>query len=381
MIVGNANDIFISNMAKWLKYSIKDVKIDIFSWEGSRQQIVDTSYYDNVCETATKYRLSLSNRLLSLYTPLLQARELSIFLRDKEYDIIQCHWITAPLVLCGNDIRNHCKKMVTTFWGREHALMKLFGTNKIFKIFLNQFMQKVDMNINSKSSFDRLLAIFPFMRGKLKEGNLGANAAEGIALYLNKLGKKGCKQLLSIPTDKFSVQIGYSGKELHQHLAIIEEIRKYDTLKTKIHIIAPMTRGANKLYVDLVSDKLQECGCSYTLLRDRFLTDEEVGCLRCATDITLQLSTSDGFSRSIVEAFCAKSLVIYGNWLNYSEHLRNEGCTAISVDSINMAIETLIRLINNYDSYIPMIEVNSRNSLDNNLWSHRITDWVTAYNQ
>lgn len=377
LIAGNANDVFISNMAKWLKKSM-DVEIDVFCWENNQKQKVDTSWYDDV--KASEYKLSLGG-LTSFYTPFLQALELQNYLKDKNYDIIHCHWITAPLVLCASILKKHCCKLFCTFWGREFALMKILGANAIFRHYLATFIDKVDYDVNSESFQNIILPLYPSLKEKMRVGYLGAAAADSIKNIIANNKFNESKQYYGLPLDKLIVQIGYSGKALHQYVPIINEIVHQQIDKDKIHLLAPMTRGASESYCDEVECALKESGFTYTLLRNRFLTDEEVGLLRCATDITLQLSTSDGFSRSIVEAFCAKSIVIYGNWLNYREHLKNGNYDAISANNIFEAIEKLDHVIHNLDQYNQMRNHNSVNALRVSTWSDCIQDWVSHYNE
>lgn len=375
LIVGNSNDVFISNMAKWLKKSM-NVEIDVFCWENNNKQKVDTSWYDSV--TASKYTLSLGG-LTSFYTPFQQALELKGFLKDKHYDIIHCHWITAPLVLCTEAVKKHCENLFCTFWGREFALMKICGSNIMFRRYLKKFLDVVDYDVNSKSFQKIILPLFPTLKGKMRIGNLGAAATDCIKKIIDCDRIDESKQYYGLPLDKLIVQVGYSGKKLHQYIPIIKEIVQQHISTEKIHLLAPMTRGASDSYCDEVEYALRDSGYTFTQLRNRFLTDEEVGMLRCATDITLQLSSTDGFSRSIVEAFCAKSLVIYGSWLNYNDHLKAGGYKALCAESIHEAITTLNNVVNNYNNFQDMRNRNSINALRISTWADCIQDWVSHY--
>lgn len=377
LIVGSANDVFIVNMAKWLKASM-DVDIDVFEWQKDKNQTSATEYYNEVCSEATYYRFYYSGYGTVLF-PFLQSRALNHFLKGRHYDIIHCHWITPSAIISAKEIRKHCNKMMCTFWGREWVLMKILNSNKVYQSYLKTFLQLVDLDVNSASFGNRILPLYPFMETKFRLGNLGATAADEINRLLQESNRNACKNYYGMPTDKISVQIGYSSKMLHQHLYIIKELEKYPQLKSSIHLLAPMTRGGGIYYIDEVENALKQSGYTYTLLRNRFLTEEEVGILRCSTDITLQLSTTDGFSRSVIEAFCAKSIIIYGNWLSYEDHLSAGGYRGIAVNSIETGVTKLLDVVASMSQYKEMVESNSAVALRYSSWSECIKDWVNIY--
>lgn len=379
LIVGCASDIFISSMAKWLKHSM-EVEIDVFEFDNNRKQDVSFDYYNHVESSAAQYPLAIFG-LRTWYTPFLQSCSLKKFLKGKQYDIIHVHWIVPPIVLSTKAITNHCKSVFITFWGREYDLMHICGTNMIYKLFLKSFLKKVTYDVNSASFKNRICPIYPFMESKMRVANLGSSSLDYMDTLLKNSSKEDCKFNFEMPVGKYVVQIGYSGKALHQHLEVIEELIQHQELSDNVHLFAPMTRGADSRYVDQVDAALKKSGFSYTLLRDRFLADEEIAQIRYATDITLQLSSTDAFSRSIVEAFCGKSIVIYGKWLNYKDHLEDNGFVAIPTETIEGGIKKLADVIRNPQKYATTIENNSTIGMRKYHWDECIKDWISAYNE
>ena len=220
---------------------------------------------------------------------------------------------------------------------------------------------------------------FPGFKGVFYDANLGSSPLEALYDLMQRENKKESKKALNIPTDKQCVLIGYSGKALHQHIAIISEFIKHPELTRSIHILAPMTRGADANYVEKVRSVLDDSGYTYTLIEGRFLNDIEVAQLRNATDITLQLAKTDGFSRSILECLCAESLLIYGEWLGYHRHLKPNGFDGICVKSIEEGIGAIPELLTNYSKYDEMLKANHESGKVKYMWSECIKDWVNAY--
>lgn len=377
LVAGNANDIFITAMTKWLKATMPDTTVDIFSFYLNDLQCKNT-YYDNMGYVKNDAFIFKIPKFGKEFFHFYASRELKKFLKNKHYDVIHCHWIVPPLVLTRN-IHKHCNKLFITFWGREYALFKIFYSHKFYKKQLDRFITEVDYFINSKTYKAKIFSIYPELENKFFEGYLGSTPLEELYNLVKTESKTYSKKKLSIETTKTTVLIGYSGKTLHRHIPIIKELAKREELKEKIHLLAPMTRGASSDYCDKVDAALKDSGFTYTLLRDRFLSDEEVARIRNATDITLQLSTTDAFSRSIIECLCAKSILIYGDWLNYKEDLEDEKLLAHPVASIEEGVDYMTTILNKLDEFAEETEQNHNNGKIRNLWKYCIKNWVDAY--
>ena len=141
-----------------------------------------------------------------------------------------------------------------------------------------------------------------------------------------------------------------------------------------------MTRGADTNYIEKVKQALGNSGYEFTLLSGRYLSDKEIAQIRNATDIVLQLSLFDGFSRSIIECLCAKSVVIYGNWLGYEQYMGPSSYMGVEVSSIENGITKLVEVVNNIDSFSPILEKNHEFGRHHTMWSECIKDWVNVYN-
>lgn len=374
LVVGTANDIFIYNYAKWLKASI-NVSIDVFEFYPSKKQGYGNEFYDRVF-SAKGCKIP---KIRGLVDPYIKAYQLNSFIKYNQYDIIHCHWVVSPLVI-SRGLKSHCRKLLVTFWGKEYDNMYLLQSNKLYRKHLDIFMKDVDAIINSQASEQLLKNLLHTFTGIFYNGSLGSAPLEVLYSLCKEETKNASKIIWGIPEGKLNTLIGYSGKSLHQHVTIIEELTKHKELKEKLHLFAPMTRGADDKYIYQVNKLLEKSGYSYTLISGRFLTDQEIAQIRNATDITLQLSSSDGFSRSIIECLCAKSVVIYGAWLGYEKHLQASGFKAISVNSISDGIDLISSIIDHLGDYNDMVEANYKLGKKQYLWAECIKDWVNAYN-
>lgn len=376
LIVGYSDDIFIFNYAKWLKKQIEDVSIDVFEIYQSSQQGYDNRFYN--CVTSADGCDLPVPRGKSVVDVIARGHSLYRYLRGRHYDIIHSQWVVAPVVL-QNDMKKHCEKFVLTFWGGEFIEQKVLGSSKIYRYLLNRLSKNVDCIINSSEGKQDILNKLPYFKGTYKYGYLGSAPLEALFDLISTESKSESKKTLGMPVDKLTVIIGYSGKPLHRHIAIIKALQGYPELIKRIHLIVSMTRGATNDYIERVENELKELGCSYSLFRGRFLSDTEIARIRNATDVVLQLSEWDGFSRSIVECLSAKSLMIYGDWLDYKKHMKTYGFEGLSVPSIDVGVSKLAEVLSNPSIYSGMLENNCKRVRNKALWSECIKDWIGAY--
>ena len=373
MVVGSANDIFVYNTAKWLKKSM-NIQIDVYEFYPDNQQGYGNEYYDHVV-SAPKCDI----RYLQIFVnPIIHGQSMDEFLKDKFYDAIHLHWLTSSTVMA-KTYKQHCRKLYASLWGREYYTMRLFGFNSIYRKYLDDVISEVDYIVDSSACNAERASILHTFRGQYLVGDFGSMPLECMYQLSETETKEESKAKLSFPQGKLSVMLGYSGKRLHQHIDIVKELVKRDDLKDRIHLFAPMTRGADKAYVEMLEEDLKNSGYSYTIFKGHFLSDEEVARIRNATDIALQLSTTDAFSRSILECLCARAILVYGNWLDYDMDLSNEHLQAIKVESIKDGIDKLEDIVRDVHRYDEMVQSNYENGKKHNLWSICIKDWVEAY--
>ena len=375
LVAGTANDIFIYNYAKWLKKTM-DCRIDVFEFSHSTFQGYGSEFYDHV-QTAKSiwFPVAKIRRNLNVFV---NARSLKRYLQGRHYDVIHAHRVLPPLVL-QNELKEHCSKLVLTFWGGEFSKETILFSSGLYRHCLDKLSKQVDGIINSSSNRDSILKHLPHFKGSYKAAILGSAPLEALYSMMEKESREESKRKLDMPEDKISAMIGYSGKVLHRHIPIIRELAKYPSLKDKIHILAPMTRGSKDEYVAAVGRELEDSGFSYTLISGRFLSDEDMARVRNATDIALQLSEWDGFSRSIVECLCAGAILVYGSWLDYGRLLSPAGFEGIEVDSIESGVSALTDIVSDMDHYKDMTNRNNENGRHQGLWSECIKDWVEAY--
>ncbi len=377
IIAGTANDVFIYKMSMWLKKSM-DIDIDIYEFYPSVQQQQDVEKYANVYSSnIDKWFCKIKGigySLMQVYS----GKQLGTFLQSKEYDYIHCHWLVSSLVI-NNGLKKHCKKLYVTFWGGEVFVQKIMLSHSLYMMGLKRLLKETDNIVGYFAEREFYEKLFTDFKGRYLSANLAPTILEDLYDLMKVESKDISKEKLGVTKGKKLVLIGYSGKSIHQHLEIIKELSHRDELKSKLCLLAPMTRGASPNYVTEVECSLKNSGFEYILYKNQFFTEEMMARLRNATDITLQLSTRDAYSRSIIECLCAKSVLIYADWLKYDPFFAYDGFEAIKVKSIHHAVDKLAEITDSLSDFERVVEKNSINGKRHNLWSECIHEWVNLY--
>lgn len=379
-IVGTAKDIFIYNIAKWLKKNI-NVNIDIIEFQDSNEstQEFDFQYY-NTITTLNRNSIIHKNKFLNtLFSDWDCNKQLHNILKGKHYDIIQIHYFLRFLVNF-NDIGKYCDRSYVMFWGGEIKTYKILFSNTLFKRKLGNFLGKVTGITNSEGFKEKFSQLYPAYKNKYYPQRLGSSPLEELYNLISTESKESSKEHLCIPTNKKTLMIGYSGKKIHNHLTIIEELKAHPEYIQDIHILAPMTRGADPIYLGKVEEMLIHSGYTFTILKDHFLSDKEVARLRNATDIVFQFSDFDGFSRSLIECLCAEGVLIYGEWLNYTPRLLDDGFIAFKTSGIAEGCDLIKNILKDYPKYQKITKENGDKG-KKYIWSECIKGWVNLYNQ
>src|SRR5690606_32118073 len=131
------------------------------------------------------------------------------------------------------------------------------------------------------------------------------------------------KLSLDLPEDAFVITCGYNGSPFQNHIAIINQLTAViSRLPTNYVLIFPFTYQRNNSYISSIDNVLKKSPLNCYFIED-YMDSEQVSLLCLATDIFIQVQTTDALSASTREHLFAKSIVITGGWLPYQVLVRN----------------------------------------------------------
>lgn len=389
LVSDTARSVFVYNFAYWMRQQPGVEAVDVFEFHAGDDKSTGGYDYSPFTEVGTapdRYWYSGVPLLKKIPDHASRRGSLMSFLKGRRYDIIHCHWLTCPTVMA-TGLRDHCRRLFVTFWGGEETNMHMYGSHAVYMRFLRRFMRRADCMIGPQVGVDRRARLFPGGHFGKACAELGSDIVDAMRQMIERgTTRADAKRALSIDPSATTILLGYSGKSLHNHLPIIEQLQALSDAgrlpSAPLHLLAPMTRFSEPGYADQVEEALRRLALPYTMVRDKFMPNEAVARLRLATDVALQLSQFDGFSRSIVECLAAESVVIYGQWLDdYPARLSSYGFRAEPATTVAEAVALAVSFAEAPEAVAPLVEGNRAAALRGFSWPQCILPWLDAYRE
>lgn len=378
LLIGSGDSIFLYNYVKALKQQRHDIRVTVYSPQPNNHLYNDLPY-DEVCFNS--FMNSKWNRIpfwSFFFLPIIQRIHFQRFIHNRFFEHIHIHRVLPAWVLFPKRFKKHCDKLYLTFWGGEIDHESLFSSHQLYLHKLESLVCVADKVIGVGND-KRIIERYPLIKWKFVYGSFGSSIID--ALVENDLSSEEAKTFFSIPRDKISVLLGYSGKAIHNHIKVLDSIVSspfYKKYKDRIHFLASMTRGSSPEYTKQVERALNNTSSSFTIIHDTYQTDQEVAMFRKATDVLMQLSSFDYLSASVKESLCAGTVLICGSWLPYKV-LENDGFYYELVDDISGGAEMLFRVIEDFASYKSLANNNTVLGNKRYSWDACIMDWINAY--
>ncbi|MCD4669829.1 MAG: hypothetical protein K8S14_05235 [Actinomycetia bacterium] len=384
LIIGTADSIFFEHYTKNLKIQNPNINIDIFSLTAIKGNH-DLSACDTIC--SSKWENLIYSRIRGIRVilyPIHTWLSLIAFLinNKKKYDIIHFKWVVPSIVIFPSLITSYSKKSVATFWGAEFENLGLFYSKTIYRMLLKHFLRKI--SIITYATNEGYQEIFKLCHNndKLKYAIYGSSVAGVQEQLVTYETKRKSKEILLMNFRKITISIAYSGKEVHRHIPIINMLFSDDNFtksKDNFTFILPMTYGCELGYIKNVENLLKSYGADYKVFTQK-MTDLEVARLRNATDIMIQLTTSDGRSASIIESLLSGAILISGKWLPY-EVFRDKSLYFYELDNIDASLpELILKLSLNIDDELKKCQEN-KFKLGFETWDRVINSWIDIYDK
>lgn len=384
LLVGQADSIFFEYYTKTIKQIRPDINFDVFSVD-SIQGKYDLSACNKI--VINDWDNSSFRKIKGLRTiiyPFYTWLSLCNFLQrnNKYYDIIHYKWLISGVILFPNKIKKYCRKTIATFWGSEIETQKFLFSKNFYKLILNYFIKKTNAIINQSQKTKQYISQVIGNANKFYFAKYGSSIIDQLEeLLKSRETKKNSKAKYGISEEKISISIGYSGKKLHNHIIVIEELfnnNEFNLQKNLFHFILPMNYGCDNDYATKVENILKKYTNHYTLLYPQKYPDKDIARLRNATDLMIQLSKSDGLSASIIEAFYSGSLIISGTWLPY-DILKQKGFYFYELNGIDQELpELILNISENITDELKNCQQN-RTKWDYDSWENVIPNWIEIY--
>ena len=372
LIVGDPNSIFVSNYAYWLRRTNQNFEVDILAVNKTKPE--NEALYQNIIPLTDSKYFQLIDKYKGIRRLLLIPLYYKLLSQFKDYQFIHFHFV-SPLrySLVSLLKRKTNSKIILSVWGSDlYRIMKIDYRN-----FKNTCLKADMISFANPESIEYFKTKFNWEKQNLHICRFGLSPLESINKL--KLSKAECKEKLGWSSSKLSLTIGYNLSEGQQHLKVIEALQsqKLKSLKEKLILIFPIAYGGSAIYKEKLVKEIEKLDFE-CLIYEKYMNDSEIAVLRKATDIMIQVQTTDQFSGSMQEHIYAKNVVITGSWLPYKA-MKNEGIYFEEIGNIPEIADFLPKVIENYNYYEEKTYQNTEIIYKLSSWENNIDTWSKLY--
>jgi len=378
LIIGNRKHQLLYSLLKEIKkeYDDDSLLIDVFSQETSDDKYETDALYDSIFTLSMPKFISENRILRGIYKQYLFRRQIS---KLGHYDFVHIHYIEDILI---RDAQYFVKKMksklIVSIWGSDFLRASDFKKKQMLPIL--KYASKITIaNSVAKESF------LKYYSGSISNTKVilcwfCIEPLDTLKRIIDKSTKKESKRLFGF-TKKVVITIGYNASAMQQHLEILKSIEVNSDLHkfhNQVEFVIPLTYPKNATYIQEIENFIKKSKFKFTLLTN-FLSNEKVSQLRIASDIMIQLQTTDMLSASMLEHIYAKNIIITGSWLPYKD-LREWGLVYHEVEEVMDIGQKLQNVLLNIDDFISEIKINR--SILNQKYNKNeiISQWINLYN-
>lgn len=290
----------------------------------------------------------------------------------KKYDLIDFHAFVNSDIKLAKYCQKKKIKYDITFWGSD--IMRASDS------FLKLMKDGLD-NCRCVKSSENLHDVLVEKYGNQYDSKhrivyFGNNYDDIDALSIEECRDIAIK-LYGDTSSKKIVVCGYNGSRYQNHKSMIQAFKNLcDKYGSSIHLVFPMTYGAQPEYISEIKELLNCSGYSFTLL-DRFLPNEDVVAIRKTADFVVNIQETDAFSGSLKAHLYCNEVLLIGEWLKYTL-LERDNVFYIKTSMQNLT-ESIDDALSNLEKYKKSCEGNREKMRKMTLWDNVINKWIVAY--
>jgi glycosyltransferase involved in cell wall biosynthesis len=377
LIIGNRKHQLLYSLLKEIKkeYIDDSLVIDVFSQETSDDKYETDALYDSIF-TLSMPKFIRKNRILrGIYKQYLFRRQIS---KLGHYDFVHIHYIEDILIRDAQYFVKKLKcKLIVSIWGSD--FLRASDSKKKQMLPILKYASKITIaNTVAKENF------LKYYSGSIPDTKVILCWFFLEPLFvLKKVIKNTTKTDSKLAfgfSEKITIAIGYNASKMQQHLEILKAIEsnvELDNFKEDIEFVLPLTYPKSTAYIQEIENCIKNSKFKYRLLTN-FMSDKEVSYLRIASDVMIQLQTTDMLSASMLEHMYANNIVITGGWLPYSD-LRDWGLVYEEVEEVKSIGKKLNEILLNYDVLMSKTESNNSILELNYNRDEIISKWIDLY--
>lgn len=291
----------------------------------------------------------------------------------EEYDIIDFHYFSRQQYPLIKMAYKKNKKIKINLWGSD--LFRVRPRDKRFQAEGYKLADQVQLATNLM--YEKLIKDYPDLTDKTKIAMFGNSVLKDNLDYLKLPVNTSFLKNYRSSDGKIVITCGYNGSRAQQHSLIIENINLLPSeIKSRLHLIIPMTYGASPEYVKEISNHLTDQIYSYDIV-DYRLDGVELYNMRKITDITVNMQVTDAFSGSLQEHIQCGNVLLVGEWLPYN--ILKENNIYYLTTSVAELQSNIMHIIKNLREYKQKCENNKERIYNLTSWEALAPKWRQHY--
>ena len=290
------------------------------------------------------------------------------------YDYCHVHFVShyiCPIIFL---LRHKYTVINLSFWGsdlyRVNYIARSLYRPLIYRSKIISFITTDMLNSFKKlypqKKLQKTFRILDFGNPFLRTIDSFRQSAERESLY----------DLIHLNSNKKTLTIGYRW---------LRKMRQYETLtyilpildKKNIQIAIP-AYGIPKEEKERIDSLISSFDIEHQIY-DYFMGEQEVSALRCLTDVFIHPQTTDALSNAMLEHIYAGSVVLNGEWLNYSILDEND-VYYLKFKSLSELPAVLQKIISNLDTHQERARKNCDIVRSFISWEYWTPKWLELYN-
>lgn len=293
----------------------------------------------------------------------------------KRYDVMNIHFNDPIYSLVGGGyLRTIATRLAVSIWGSDYYRVG----NRIRKLQSRVYDNAEAITFINPQTADDFVDHYNKYGEKCRILRFGLGSIEAIKEIRLKESIRESRKAIGLPEDAFVITCGYNASPAQEHRKIIRMLNRMSRhLPEKTVVALPMTYPENREYRKSI-EALLRGGCLIYRMFDSFMNPADVARLRIATDIVLNIQTTDQLSASVQEHLYAGNVVLTGKWLPY-DIFDSLGVFFIRVTDLEEMETRLLEVIGRYGEFRDKCKKNRDILYGFSGWEGNIMEWIRFY--
>jgi glycosyltransferase involved in cell wall biosynthesis len=290
-------------------------------------------------------------------------------------DILHIHYVSNALGLSLLFFLSRFHKIILTYWGSDLYRTGLFYKIQTLPLLISA--SNITLVTEDMKEYYKKLP-YPFCKISLK--SIVLDYGDMLYYTIDKYRQDSIKLLrkeFGFNPNKIVVTIGYNGRKQMQQKEVVHALLNLpNVIRDKIQLIFPILFICQEDKIELKT-QLDNLDIEYYLI-ESFLDENRISKFRLLTDIFIHSQTTDALSNTMLEALYAGSIVINGNWLEYSA-LNKNNVYYFSFSNFSELEALLANVVNDID-HQKLLCKNNKSIIESiSSWSSLRNKWIDLY--